>query len=394
MQFVARGIEPPRPTVIERLCEAVDEASLRRSLEAEGFVVITVRTVRGRLAAPRVRRFDVAAWCRELASLLRAGMTVVEAVETMQLQANAAGAERQRALLRHLHEGRSLSQAMGDAGGFPQVLVAGVLASERTGRLADALDDFLHYDRQLRDLKRHAVSAAVYPAVVVAVGLLITLFLLLYVLPRFARMYGSFRGEISTATRVMLWVSNALGQAWPVVLAVLVLGGLGIGVAHRRGWTSLIGQQLIDVVPPLRRARQHFARASLFNAMMLTLRGGYPLVEALLVCSRLHLGRDIDMALDTARRAIEQGAPASRAFRDTGLVDEVGARLLAVGERGGQFVQVLTTLAERHAEAFATFVQRATRIVEPVLLLTVAVMVGGIVIMMYMPVFDIASGLQ
>jgi general secretion pathway protein F len=79
---------------------------------------------------------------------------------------------------------------------------------------------------------------------------------------------------------------------------------------------------------------------------------------------------------------------------ETGLVDRAGERLLAVGERSGQFDRVLQTLAEQHADAFATFVQRATRLVEPLLLLVVAVMVGGIVIMMYMPIFDIANGLH
>ena len=127
---------------------------------------------------------------------------------------------------------------------------------------------------------------------------------------------------------------------------------------------------------------------------MLTLRGGYPLVEALRVCESLRLGAGLDPLLASARGAIERGSAASHAMAGEGLVDNVGERLLRVGERSGQFEQVLQTLADRHADAFATFVQRATRLVEPLLLLIVAVMVGGIVIMMYMPVFDIANGLH
>ncbi|MFL6626983.1 MAG: type II secretion system F family protein, partial [Vitreoscilla sp.] len=271
---------------------------------------------------------------------------------------------------------------------------ASVIASERTSRLADALEDYLRYDAQLTALRRQAFSAAVYPTVVVAVGLLISLFLLTFVMPRFARMYASFRGDISPVTKLMLWFSGVLTHSLPIVLGSVVILAVALRVAYSRGVLTRMGLWIVARIPPLRRARDHFVRAKLFQALMLTLRGGYPLVEALRVCQSLRLGGGVEPLLAAAKAAVERGAPASHAMAEQGLVDNVGERLLRVGERSGQFEQVLQTLADRHADAFATFVQRATRLVEPLLLLMVAVMVGGIVIMMYMPVFDIASGLR
>ena len=396
MQFLTRWIAPQQDTIAEAVLEAANEVALRAQLQGQGALVLSVAP------APHVpgaaggmsKGFDVAWWCRELATLLRAGMSAVEAIETLQLQTTRAGGEIQTRLLKSLHEGQPLSQAMQSAGGFPQVLVAGVLASERTSRLADALDDFLQYDQQLKNLRRQLVSAAVYPAVVVGVGALIALFLLTFVMPRFARMYGTFRGEISPLTRAMLWLSGALTKSLPMVIVGALLAAVLLRWALADGRGRRLGDHLLSLFPPARRAQQDFARAKLFQALMLTLRGGYPLVDALRVCERLGLAKGVEAALANAREDVERGQPASTALRKADLIDAVGERLLRVGERSGQFEQVLRTLADRHAEAFTTFVQRATRLVEPLLLLAVAVMVGGIVIMMYMPIFDIANGLH
>ena len=394
MQFLTRWIAPSASSIAEAVLEAADEATLRAQLQSQGARVLSIAAA-PRASMPRASKdFDAAWWCRELGTLLRAGMSVVEAIETMQLQVTRAGGDVQTRLLKALHEGHPLSRAMQLAGGFPQVLIASVLASERTSRLADALDDFLQYDRQLKSLRRQLVSAAVYPAVVVGVGFLIAVFLLVFVMPRFARMYGTFRGELSPLTHLMLWFSGALTHSLPGVIIGLLLTVLLLRWTFANGRGRKAGTRVLSVFAPTRRAQQDFARAKLFQSLMLTLRGGYPLVDALRVCERLGLASGMEAALAGAREHIERGQPASAALSHANLIDAVGERLLRVGERSGQFEQVLQTLADRHAEAFATFVQRATRLVEPLLLLVVAVMVGGIVIMMYMPIFDIANALH
>ena len=155
MQFLARWIAPHQPTIAEAVIDAADEATLRAQLQLQGAKVLSVTAAPPATALRAAKDFDVAWWCRELATLLRAGMSAVEAIETLQLQTTRVGDEIQTRLLTALHEGQSLSQAMQATGGFPQVLIAGVLASERTSRLADALDDFLRYDQQLKIGRAH-----------------------------------------------------------------------------------------------------------------------------------------------------------------------------------------------------------------------------------------------
>jgi general secretion pathway protein F len=321
-------------------------------------------------------------------------MTAVEAIETLAAGRHDSGRDAvHAALLKSLREGQSLSRAMRGAAVFPEVLVAGVTASERTSTLPQALDDYLRYDELLGRLRRQAVSAAIYPAVVVGVGALIALFLLLFVIPRFSRMYVDFHGALSPATRFVLAFSRLVGGQLPLVVAALAALGVLAVALWRSGVLGRAIAPCVDAIAPLRRSWDHFRLAKLYQSLALMFRGGYPLDEALQVCQGLDLGPRVAAGLVHARAEIARGKSASSALASAGLTETVTERLLAVGERTGGFDAVLQTIADRHAQAFATFVERATRIVEPLLLLAVALVVGGIVVMMYMPIFDISNGI-
>ena len=177
MQFSVRHVPAGAAGVVEETLDAASRDHARQRLTARGSVVLQVAAAPASTAGRSTARFDLDWWCRELRTLLRSGMTAVEAIET--LAGGQTGGARARVLselLRALQKGQSLSRAMRSVGAFPAVLVAG---SERTSTLADALDDYLRYQELLDRLRRQAVSSAIYPAVVVSLGLLITLFLFL-----------------------------------------------------------------------------------------------------------------------------------------------------------------------------------------------------------------------
>jgi general secretion pathway protein F len=391
MRFVVRSLAPGASAVQEMSFEASTAADAQAQAIATGHAVLSVQAAGGAVAGAR---FNVAWWCRELRTLLRSGMTVVEAIDT--LAAGKHDAQRHQvhmALLAALQQGQSLSRAMRTVGVFPAVLVAGVMASERTSTLADALDDYLRYEELLERLRRQAVSAAIYPSVVVGLGAVISLFLLLFVIPRFSRMYVDRQSELSTATEFVLAVSRMLQQHLPWVVVFLLLAVAAIGWAARSGLLQRAFTRLIEANTELRHQADQFRLAKLYQSLALMIRGGYTVDEALVVGEGLNLGTRMQASVASAHADISRGRPASSAFAQAGLTDVVTERLLAVGERTGAFDGVLQTIADRHAERFSTFVERATRIVEPLLLLVVALVVGGIVVMMYMPVFDMANSL-
>jgi len=199
---------------------------------------------------------------------------------------------------------------------------------------------------------------------------------------------------VSGMTRMIVAISGAVSHHGAAVATGLGVLSLALLVAWRRGLVQRLFMAGAARIAPLQRQIDQYRYAKFYQSLALMFRGGYPLDEALGRCARLGLGGRIDEGIVAAGGALARGARVSSALGEAGLTDAVSARLLAVGERTGNFDRVLQTIAERHAGRFATFIERATRIVEPVLLLLVAVGVGGIVVMMYMPVFDIASSLN
>ncbi|MED5621558.1 type II secretion system F family protein [Ideonella sp. BN130291] len=393
VEFQVRLFDAAAAAVREERAEGDSAAAVTERLQRGGMVVLSVAEVA--TASHATAKLDVAWWCRELRTLLGAGMTVVEALETLNAQSlGRARAQVHGTLVAQLRQGRPLSAAMQAAACFPAVLVAGVKASERTSSLVEALDDYLRYDEMLERLRKQVVSAAIYPAVVVALGGVITLFLLLFVMPRFSAMYSDLRGSVSGATALLIGLSKALnGHGGWVALALAGVALLVLAL-WRSGFWARVVQTALERIAPLQRQLDEFRLAKLYHSLALMFRGGYALDDALGQCAGLGLGERLRAGIGSAQQALNRGQRVSTAFADAGLTDAVTQRLLAVGERTGNFDKVLQTIAERHSGHFSTFIERATRIVEPLLLLLVALVVGGIVVMMYMPVFDMASSIR
>lgn len=396
-RFRVRLLPEGHTQVTETELEAVSEMALRSALLDQGMTPLAIRKVwQWPVPWRRAKPPAYALFCRELRTLIQAGMTVVEAVDTLSAREHleGKGAQLPAQLLTHLQQGKSLSVALTAMPAAPTVLVAAVRAGERTSDLAQALDDYLRFDEMITKLQRKVTSAAIYPALVTALGVGISLFLLLVVMPNFARMYEQVRGGAQGMSGAMialsLWVSEHQVAALAVaaVLIMLFIAWLGSGAARRQ--TLALLQRLNWV----RSKVVDFQLAMMYQALALMLKGGYPMTDALRVASRSALDARLSRALDQALARIEQGGPVAQSLVDQGLCDEIGRRLMAAAERNGDFYLAADVVSRMHGERFELFVERMTRIVEPVLLMAVALLVGTIVVMMYLPVFDMATRLR
>jgi general secretion pathway protein F len=405
--YWVRYLDPAALTVREERMDADSEAALRERMALNGWHVLQLQARRDwRFTSGAVRRragshlrkaSDTALFCRELKALTAAGLSIVEALEALAQQESDLdhrAAATAMPLLQRLRAGRALSAAMVDVGGFPPLLVASIQSSERTSNLADALDAYLHYDEMVGTLRRRIVSAAMYPAIVTGLGLLIAVFLLWVVIPRFASLYGQMGQGAGTATAMLLGLSRAL-HASPWIVPVI---GASIGMllvwAVSSGRAAQVCRAVMSRWPLLARPLRHFELARLYEALALLFRGGFSLHESLGLCQGMASTGAAQERLRSAQAAIERGVSVSQAFSSGGLTDDITQRLLRASERGGDFGAVLLAISRRHATAFDTFIERATRIVEPVLLLGVALLVGGMVVLLYMPIFDIASAIR
>lgn len=405
-QFLVRHLRLGDSAVTQSTLTATSEQALRLQLEAQKQTVLSVQRLRPQTSLFHGLRTlglgsqkptpSFALFCRELRTLIQAGMTIVEAADTLSARERMEGARASLAatLLEKLQQGMSLSAAMSDLPGAPAVLIAAVRAGERTSNLAEALDDYLRFDTLVSQLRKKVVSAAIYPGLVTLIGFSISIFLLLVVMPNFASMYENLRGDSAGSLALTIEMSRFLGQHRLGVF--MFLGGLAVGLALwiSSGLAKRHATALAFAIPWMRARIEDFQLAMMYQALSLLLKGGYPMTSAMQVAGQSALSPQLKAQLVRAYSTIEQGGLVSQALAKERLCDEVGRRLMAAAERNGNFHIATQVVSRLHGERFELFVERVTRIVEPILLLAVALVVGGIVVMMYLPVFDMATQLR
>ncbi len=343
-------------------------------------------------SGPRVRAgaVDDGVFAEDLAALLQAGLGMLEAVETLGEEAGGGGVT--QALAQRLREGHTLSQAMAEAAAFPAVLVASVRASERTGHLVEALQRHAQYARSLRELRASLGAAATYPLVLLAVGAGVVMFLLGYVVPRFAVLIESSSATLPWSSRLLLAAGRALAaQPWLPLLLLAAAAVLALwGWRRLRDGRALQGLQRLPWVGSLLRA---YRLAQAWRTAGLLVRGGVPAAQALEQCATLLIGGDRE-ALRRAVQRVREGQALSRALPEAGLADATTTRMLVVAERSGTLAEVLERVAALQDARLQRAVRTTSRLAEPVLMLGIGLVIGTIVVLMYLPIFDLASQLQ
>lgn len=379
--------------------DAADLPSARRQAEAQGYRVLSARAA-GRLALQRLLSgpgFSVPLFGQELLALLDAGMSLVEAVAILAGKARHPEAKR---ILGELHrlvcEGRTFSKSLAAVpGAFPSLLVATVRASEQTGNLPEALRRYLAYHRQLNGLRDRIVAASVYPLVLTGVGTLVVLFLLTYVVPRFSKVYEDIgEAHLPLLSRLLMhWGQTASDHALALGLGFL---GLAVGIVYalmRPGTRAAIERRLWRL-PAVGEQLRIYQLARFTRTVAMLLKGGVPLVSALDMTGDLLRQPALKSGLDAARTALSEGRSVSDAFGAYGLATDVGIRLLVVGERSGELGETMERIAGFYDDEITRSVEWFSRLFEPALMLVIGLLIGGIVILMYLPIFELASSIQ
>lgn len=375
--------------------EALDEATARRQALERGYTVLALR--RPRLAVRRSGKFQVHWFTQELLALLDAGMALVESVDIL---CGKARDGESRAVLQRvaflLKEGSAFSAALAQApDNFPLLFAATIQASEQTGDLQEALRRYLAYHRQLNSVREKVVAASIYPLMLLAVGLLVTLFLLVYVVPRFGKVYADLGAErIPAMSRLLMhWgdLINAHGGAMLAGAAALLtlLAWLGMRPGLR---TAL--QRAVWQLPRLGQQVRTYHLARFTRTVAMLLKGGVPLVQALDMTAGLLRQPAMQAALVAARKAISEGMPLADSIARHGLATEIGVRLLIVGERSGDLGATMERIADFYDEDIAREVAWFSKIFEPALMALIGLVIGGIVVLMYLPIFELAGAIQ
>lgn len=386
-----------QPHAIELDATSLDDA--RRQVLSQGYTVLATRAAgldwRRLLAPPRatVPRFDVAVFVEQLRDLLGAGLSVIEALTTLQRAAGTKTRPVLDTLIERLRNGERLSQALAAEPCMPALLVALVRASEHTSNLPQALTRFLEHEQRVAELRHRIASVAIYPLLLTGVGGAVLMFLLLYVMPRFARIFEGMSGPLPWSARAMVWWAQWLAAYGPwllgagVVLAVVAAAFATSPLARGRALQTLLGWS------PLRERLRTYYLARWYRATGMLVEGGIPLPEALgLSNSLLPLGlRAGGMAVE---RALREGYSPAVAHAQAGMVTPVAEQLMRAGERTGDLGNVLMRIAQFHDAEVARSLERGMRALEPLVMILIGVGVGTVVVLMYLPIFELASAIQ
>lgn len=393
MQFEVRALDAQQKLVSLSL-DASDDASARLQLQQRGLTLVSLSAMPQSLRTS-MRRFPLLLFAQELHALLIAGLSMIEALD---LLFDKETAEATRAVLSRLstelREGQRLSAALAQQPDVFRPLFVGILqAAEATSDLPSALSRYVDYETRLGTVRQKIVSAAIYPAILICVGGGVAVFLLSYVVPRFAAVYRGSGRPLPWASQLLIdWGSFAGAHALPLILLV----GTGVGTAAWRIRTHLRNGtwwRLLAIIPGTGSKLEILEVSRLYLTLGMLLQGGLPIVSA------LHLARSVlplarRGAVDLASNRIATGETLSDAFVATGLSTPVALRLLKVGERSGQLGAMLVRTAEFYESETTRWIERFTKAFEPVLMAAIGVVIGLIVILLYMPIFDLAGSLQ
>lgn len=381
--------------------EAASPEYALRQAQDQGYVAFSVEAekestgITSLFGRKKGRRFTLLIFSQQLLTLLEAGLNLVGAIEALaEKESNPEMKTVLSQLLERLYAGQSCSDAMETlADSFPPFYVATIRASERSGDIAESLRRFIAYQNQIEEVRKKVASAMIYPVLLLVAGSLVTLFLLGYVVPKFSQIYEGRGGNLPFLSRLLMQWGGVIAHHGVAFLSTMILAlallGWGITQPAARGWMS----HRLWAMPGIGERLRLFQLGRLYRTLGMLLRGGTPISGALELVHGL-LSPALRGQLSQAATMVKEGRSISESFHTSGLTTSVAYRMLRVGEQSGQMGEMMGRVAAFYDDETARWIDMFVKLFEPILMALIGVMVGGIVILMYLPIFDLAGSIQ
>ena len=373
--------------------EAVDALRKRKIL------VTSLKPKTGGFALPKVgggagvSTKDLAIFTRQFATMISAGLPLVQCLDILARQASKPAFGRVIAeVTRDVESGSTLSDALGKHRKvFDDLFRNMVAAGEAGGVLDEILMRLATYIEKADALKRKIQSAMVYPVVVLTVALGATSFMLIFIIPTFAKMFTDFGGELPLPTKIVLGLSGFLTHWWWMIL--LALGG-GL-VAFQRFYVTDNGKRTVDLallkIPILGDVLLKGAVARFTRTLGTLIASGVPILSGLEITARTAGNKIIAEAIMTARASIREGETVSAPLKQSGVFPPMVVQMIAVGEQTGALDQMLNKIAVFYEEEVDAAVETLTAVIEPVMIVVMGTIVGGMLVAMYLPMFKLIN---
>ncbi len=389
---VARGAE-----VVSLTLDATDSLQAQLLAEAQGYSVLAAKAL-GKVSIfkPFARsHFNLMLFSQELLALLDSGLSLVESIEALAEKEHQAESRTVlEQVMKSLYEGLPLSGALERFPAvFPALYVALIRSSERTGDMVQALGRHVAYQSQVDAVCKKIVTASIYPVLLLTVGGLVILFLLTYVIPKFSAIYESAGTTLPFMSRVLLAWGQLLQNHGSSVLLGSILITVAFAFLVSRQSVRRAGMAQILRIPVIGETWRIYQLARFYRTLGMLLRGGIPLVTGMQMVSSL-LQPSLRASLASVEQQVREGQSLSMAMEEHGMTTSVALRMLRVGEGTGSMGEMMERIGAFYDEEISRAVDWLTRLLEPLLMVIIGLVVGVVVVLMYMPIFDLAGSIQ
>ena len=387
--------------VVEGMIEAAESAAVIARLQDRGLIPIRVGVAAGKVATgrkgPRASRFTARLGQRhllivtqELSALLSAGLPLDRSLATLVELADHPDVHRiLDEVLTAVRGGKSLGDALGEHKFFPSLYVNMVRAGEVGGFLDSALERLADYLERSQDLRREVTTALTYPAILTLVLGASLIFLLIYVLPRFSALFEGMGRALPLPAQIVMGTSNFLRAYWWVG-AILI----GLGTFAFRRWTAtpagrLRWDQTKLKITGLGMIIRKMEVSGVTRTLGTLIKSGVPMIQALVTARAVVGNVVISNALGDVEVGVREGAGVSNPLARSGAFPALAVQMIAVGEETGKLDEMLLRVAEHYDKEVRAQVMQFTRLLEPMMIVVMGLLVGGVVVSMLTAIFSI-----
>ena len=341
----------------------------------------------------KISKKDMAVFCRQFYTMLNAGIGVVEALDILEQQIENKTLKKTIGIVyEDVQKGMALSEAMERHKKiFPSLLINMVEAGEVSGNLDIIMERMaIHFEKEF-NIENKVKGALIYPIVLSIVSIVVVIFLLTSVMPTFIGMFESSGTMLPRPTLVLLAISNWLTKYWYLFIGIILTLILGIRLFGKTGEGRRFFDGLKIKLPGIKNMNIKIITSRFTRTLSTLLSSGIPLLQALDVVSRVVENKVVGYEIQLAQEDIRKGVPMSKAVKDIGLFSPMVDSMIKIGEESGALDDILYKTADFYDEEVEASMQKMTTLLEPILIVFMAVVIGFIVISMAMPMFDMVN---
>jgi type IV pilus assembly protein PilC len=340
-----------------------------------------------------VKTKDLAIFTRQFATMINAGLPLVQCLDTLAKQTSKPGfRDVITKVMKDVESGGTLAESIGrHKNVFQELYVHMVTAGEAGGILDTILGRLATFLEKMDALKRKVKTAMMYPTVVMTVAIVATVFLLVFIIPTFAKMFKDFGGELPLPTRIVMGVSNFIRTKWWLIIAVIT----AIVIAFKRYRATEKGRYKIDEIllrfPAIGDILMKAAVARFTRTLGTLIASGVPILDGLSITAKTAGNMVIHNAILATRASISEGETISGPLRESAVFPPMVVQMIAIGEETGALDEMLSKIADFYEDEVDSAVEGLTSIIEPVMIVFMGGVVGTMVVAMYLPIFKMVS---